>query len=145
MKMRVLSIAVTASLLVALAVITANAGIFAKTVATIPFDFATAKHIASAGTYTISETEFPGVLLLTDAQGDHGVFLFVQRHADSKDVAKRELVFHRYGKQYFLAQIMFGEQRGYQLLMSPAELEIVKSNSLAKNEQKPELVYVAAH
>lgn len=131
MKKQVLSIAVTASLLVALAVITAYAGTSGKAVATIPVSFTVGKLAVSSGTYTISETQTAGILALTDEQGRQRGFFFIRCPADSKDLAKRELVFHRYGKQYFLAQIIFGEERGYQLLMSPAELETVKSNSLA--------------
>lgn len=143
MKKQVLSIAVTASLLVALAVITACAGTSATSVSTIPFGFTAGALTVPAGTYTISETQTPGVLLLSDEQG-HRHFISTQGPADSKDPAKAELVFHRYGEQYFLARISYGTQGAYMLGMSRAERETVngKSNSLAKNEQKPELVHI---
>jgi hypothetical protein len=146
MKKQVLTTAVMASLLITLGVITAYAGVSAKAVATIPFAFTAGRLTAPAGTYTIAETPIAFVLRLQNAQGRTRL-ISTQCAADVEEPAKVQLIFHRYGDRYFLAQISFGVNGGYILHMSPAEREIRndKSSSLAKNELKPELVYIDAH
>jgi hypothetical protein len=145
MKKQVLTTAVMASLLVTLVVITAYAGASAKAVATIPFAFTAGRLTAPAGTYTLAETMISGVLQLRNARGSTR-FISTQCAADVEEPAKVQLIFHRYGERYFLAQISYGVMGGYLLPMSPAEREIRngKSSSLAKNDLKPELVYIGA-
>jgi len=145
MKKQVLTTAVMASLLITLVVITAYAGVSAKAVATIPFAFTAGRLTVPAGTYTLAETTIPGVLQLRNAQGSTR-FISIQCAADVEEPAKVQLIFHRYGERYFLAQISYGVMGGYLLPMSPAEREIRngKSSSLAKNDLKPELVYIGA-
>jgi uncharacterized membrane protein len=146
MKKQVLTTAVMASLLVMLVVITAYAGVSAKAVATIPFAFTAGRLTAPAGTYTLAETVIAGVLQLRNAQGSTS-FISTKCGADVEKPAKVQLIFHRYGERYFLAQISYGVMGGYLLPMSAAEREARdgKSNSLAKNELQPELVYIDAH
>ena len=145
MKKQVFTTAVMASLLVTLVVISAYAGASAKAVATIPFAFTAGRLTAPAGAYTLAETTLPGILKLQNAQGSTK-FISIQCAADVEKPAKVRLVFHRYGDRYFLARVSYGEWGGYILPMSPAEREIRNgnSNSLAKNEPKPELIYIDA-
>jgi hypothetical protein len=145
MKKQVLRAPLTASLLLALTIVTSHAGTTAKVVSTIPFAFTAGEATVPAGTYTICETNLPSILLIRDPQ--HAVaYVSILFTDNGKGRAKPQLVFHRYGDRYFLSLITLGTEGRYTLPMSRAEREFRhgKSNSLAKYEPKPELICVDA-
>jgi hypothetical protein len=145
MKKHLFSKGVTAGLLIAMAVVAAYAGTSAKATATIPFDFTAGTVTYPAGTYTIGETESQGVLLLGNARR-HLEFIFTLCPEPGDRHAKPRLVFRRYGNRSFLSQVSFGVEGERTVPVSPAEREILtgKSDSLAINEPKPELIYIGA-
>jgi hypothetical protein len=145
MKKQVLSIAVRASLLLALTVVTAYAVTSSRVVITIPFGFNAGDASIPAGIYTISETRTSHILLIRNQQGA-GAFLSTLSLDASQVPSKPKLVFHRYGTEYFLAQVSFGGHEAYTMTKSRAEREFLKgkSNSRAMGELKPDLIYINA-
>ncbi len=74
--------------------------------ATIPFDFVVSNQTLTAGAYTIEYvTQGRDVLMLRRADGSAGV-IFNTSPADAlAQTGRFQLVFHRYGERYFLAQL----------------------------------------
>jgi hypothetical protein len=124
--------------LVAIAVLTflmatcAFAQVSTQIKANIPFDFAAGRTILPAGDYTLNSHAVgsPGAYLLQGAGGRPGVFLltFTVRWNDSEE-PRAELVFHRYGDRYFLAQVWMGNGVGHQLPASKEERELARGPS----------------
>lgn len=100
--------------------------------ANIPFDFAARRTILPAGGYTLNSQAVgsPTTYLLQGAGGRPGVFLltFVVQRKDSEE-PRAELVFHRYGDRYFLAQVWMGNGVGRQLPASKEERELARGPS----------------
>jgi hypothetical protein len=73
-----------------------------KLEAKIPFDFTLNHKVLPAGTYTIY-SEAPNIVVVRNWQTGIGDMSAV--HADNKGSTTPELVFQRYGNQYFLRKI----------------------------------------
>jgi hypothetical protein len=72
--------------------------------ADVPFSFSAGYGVLPAGEYNIARTGFGQAVLLS--QGRRGVELMLPQTADWRDnVETPKLVFHRYGDEYFLAEI----------------------------------------
>jgi hypothetical protein len=102
----------------------------------VPFDFVAAGTTLPAGEYRVSPQTTTGNVLLIRSQQDLNTAAMVHTNAAQANhaPANSKLVFHRYGDQYFLAQVWIaGNIRGKELPKSPAEKEIAK---LAKLEEK---------
>jgi hypothetical protein len=94
--------------------------------ATIPFDFTIGNQTLSAGEYRIS-INGPAMLRVARINGPEVAGVMTSSTRGVENVSPR-LIFHRYGKQYFLAEVWVGELNlGHQLLASPAELEIART------------------
>jgi hypothetical protein len=76
-----------------------------KTMAKVPFDFVAGGVRLPAGSYTIAETENPGVLLVQDEHRRHAVFVLTIA-ATGDGTTPPELVFQHTGGDYFLARIV---------------------------------------
>src|SRR5581483_4061193 len=121
MKKQILGIVATLSIIITLSV-AGFAGLAGRVKADIPFDFMVGKTRLPAGKYCVSRVTARG-----------------ERTA--------RLVFHRYGNQYFLAEIWDGESNMTQQLgKSKAEREAARAerSHLAQNNVAPEIVTVAA-
>jgi hypothetical protein len=108
----------------------------------IPFDFMIGKTQLKAGSYTININRVPGVPQFSSE--DHRTNIFTQTYGgqSSREPSRARLVFHRYGKQYFLSQIWNeGSTVAMQLPESRAEREL---KHLARNTVQPEVVTVLA-
>lgn len=72
--------------------------------ADVPFSFSAGYGALPAGEYSIARTGVGQVVLLSS--GQRGVELMMPQTADWRDnVGTPKLVFHRYGDEYFLAEI----------------------------------------
>jgi hypothetical protein len=74
--------------------------------ATIPFDFTVGNKLLPSGTYTIApESRSPNVILIRSHDKPIAV-LSVVRQDGNKSPNGGKLLFHRYGGQYFLSEIL---------------------------------------
>lgn len=72
---------------------------------TVPFAFTVGTKLLPSGTYTISLQEgSPELLLIRNSA--QGIAVFTPAHADARQSKHGELVFHKYGDQYFLTEIL---------------------------------------
>ncbi len=145
MKKQILSIVAMLSLLTALAV----AG-YASTTGTIevniPFDFMVGEKKLLAGSYTVDRTPQQGVLLIRSFERRVSVFAVTYGGQNSREPSRAKLVFHRYGDQYFLAQVWGeGSTVAMQLPTLRAERELAKRlKHLARKAVGPEIITVMA-
>lgn len=103
--------------------------------ANIPFDFVVNQATLPAGTYSIGELDSGSPVLLIRGDNGKGSMVAISNHAESREAsANSHLVFHRYGDQYFLAQIWVqGEAAGRQLRMTRREAEVAKNMQAQSN------------
>jgi hypothetical protein len=121
-----------------LAVITGLTALFGSSVvlaqsgsekATVPFAFHASAATLPAGNYTVAVANGMGVLQISDAATGHSIMLGTRTRESSKDGSPR-LTFHRYGNEYFLAEIWMPDQvNGYKLATSAREKEMSKQSS----------------
>lgn len=100
--------------------------------ANIPFDFQAGPVRLAAGQYDISQvslTSAPHVWMIRDTAGKPGAFLTVRNGVlASQPSPTSKLVFHRYGKAYFLSQIhLQGRDLGWEFAPSARERELAKA------------------
>ena len=94
--------------------------------ATIPFDFAVGKQTLSAGEYHVS-IKGTERLRVARVNGPDVADELTDSIRGVENVTPK-LIFHRYDKQYFLAEVWIGELNlGHQLFATAAELEIAKT------------------
>jgi hypothetical protein len=147
MKKQVLRIFSLLSLSVMLAVVSVSANPTSPLEANIPFDFSVGGKTLLAGVYTVTPMTTPGILLIRSEDGRAAALVVTNRVQARQEQDQTKLVFHRYGNQYFLAQVWrAGDGDGRELLRSRAERELIKSNSnhLAKKAAEPEVVRIVA-
>ncbi|MBO0862847.1 MAG: hypothetical protein J2P21_30990, partial [Chloracidobacterium sp.] len=101
-----------------------------------------------AGKYSIGRILSMGTaetLTLRSADNKE-VISFNVNNVDDMGISRARLVFHRYGDQYFLAQVFDGEsEQGSALLKSKAEKEAAKKRDvITQNAVEPEVVAVVA-
>ena len=104
--------------------------------ATIPFTFIADGKTLPAGTYTIDRIrKDPSVLVLQEQTSLDTAVVFTMPVEGSVTQEQSKLVFHRYGDEYFLAQIWTsGRSLGRELSESRVERTIRRN--LAKNSSK---------
>jgi len=95
---------------------------------TVPFDFSVGKVLLPSGTYTIGRIGAAHTLLqLLNSKVKAGAIAQIHSvELDPSQVSEADkLVFHRYGNQYFLAQLwVWGSATGFELQRSKVEDEI---------------------
>lgn len=113
----------------------AKAQIVGDLVVNVPFEFHAGNADFSAGEYRIRMVDDSGltVMQISSMDGARSA-LFQVQESDAKDTpTKSELIFNKYGDQYFLAKLYDqGERIGSEVLKSRYELRISKSVSLAE-------------
>jgi hypothetical protein len=130
------------TLMVALAIVTsivsANAQSQLRVTADIPFEFVVGNHTMAAGEYTVKALTRGGdaLAILGKDNGETVVRLAEPIGAMNKRKPAR-LVFHRYGQNYFLAQIWTDDNVGRKLAKSKQEVAIERE--LASIPSKSEL------
>jgi hypothetical protein len=147
LKKKILSIVATLTLLIPMAII-GFAGLSGRVKADIPFNFTVGNKEFKAGKYSVGR--LPGartadVLIVRSEDGDE-VGNYNVNPAYGKGESKAKLVFHRYGNQYFLAQVFDGESgEGAQFMKSKAEREAAKKRDvITQNTAGAEVVTVIA-
>jgi hypothetical protein len=104
----------------AAAVVSAN-GQSRRTIATVPFKFVVGNAELAAGTYRIDAVTANGEGLKISGS-DQAVFRLSSVMHRLEVASKSTLVFHRYGNQYFLAEVWIaGQSNGRQLMKSTSE------------------------
>ena len=115
--------------LLGLGLLLATASAFAQTVAlkaNIPFSFIVTGKTLPAGEYTIQSMDMQGTVLSIRNADLQPISMVISNRCESPNAsAQTRLVFHRYGNQYFLAQIWrAGNNSGHELPKSSRETEV---------------------
>jgi hypothetical protein len=124
-------------LTMAAAVVSANGQITSQLVtADIPFDFIVAGKTLSSGKYTVRATTSDGTGLTISRRDGESAMILTNTVADKSQKPAR-MVFHRYGQQYFLAEVWSGDSYGRHL--RPCKRERNLRRELASNAAKSDL------
>jgi hypothetical protein len=116
-------------LLVGVGLLLATASAYAQTgvvKANVPFTFIVNKTELPAGQYRIRNLGLTGTAMAINGSDGKVVSAFLPNACQSPQAQKTtKLIFHRYGAQYFLAQIWRqGNDRGQELPVSRLESEV---------------------
>jgi hypothetical protein len=143
MRKQILNVVVTLSVIATLS-IAVFAAFNNRITANVPFDFTVNGKTLPAGQYTVEPGSTPNVLIISNWKTKQSVLVIAQRLKVGAG-SKPQLVFHRYGNQHFLAQVI-GDANGSELMKSKAEREAARAGRdyLAQNEAKPEIVAINA-
>jgi hypothetical protein len=95
--------------------------------AEIPFDFHAGKLSLPAGTYTVENAVYNGVLQLRNEDSRHSIFLGSQGRESAKYDAK--LSFRCYNGNCFLSEVWMPGSPAYMFVKSSLEKEIEKSGT----------------
>jgi hypothetical protein len=143
MKKQILNIVIALSVIAALT-IAGFAGLSQNMKANIPFDFTVGGEKLPAGEYTVRNGSAQSTLEVRNLKTKQAVIAisygFVVRHG-----SKPQLVFRRYGNQYFLAKVN-DYSSGIELPKSKAEREAAKAKRdlLTMKDAEPEIVTLNA-
>ena len=139
MKKSVLSVIAISTLLASSLVVLAG-NVQGKIKADIPFDFTVGKARLSAGQYTIQRGTSQGTIKLSCEKSS--VMALTSGGSTSSAPSHAKLVFHKYGDQYFLAQVWDeGSTTADNLMATKAERDAARtSGRLARNDAGPEVV-----
>lgn len=119
----------------AAAVVSANAQ-STPVKANIPFEFVVGDKTLPAGTYTAKPATAGGALTIQSADGKNSA-VRLSDPTEQMNKSRARMVFHRYGHNYFLAQVWNGESSGRELTKSKQERAIERE--LASIPSKSEL------
>lgn len=113
-------------------VVTANGQLSSHLItADIPFDFIVADQTFAAGKYTVRTASDNGkVLKITSLDGESSIVRLSNSVTDSSTKQYARMVFHRYGQDYFLAEVWSGDNSGRQLIKSKKELQLEQETRL---------------
>ena len=140
MKIQALKGFAVAALLVLLGASSANAS-STMLRADIPFDFVAGNVTLPAGTYTVSKPKQHVLLIQNENLGSDAAFVVVNSEETTKPQDSAKLIFHRYGKRYFLNQVWTGDLiSGYSIPESQDEISVDKE---LVGANRPEAVIVA--
>ena len=139
LKARVAAALVLAGLLFSVNAAPASAQSLGRVQVKIPFDFVAGKKALPAGEYTLDRSQL-NLLTVRRTDGSASA-IFSAIPADSTSALSRtELVFNRYGDQYFLSQVRpSADTLVYRVPRSKIE------ERLARSSPGPEVVSVAAN
>jgi hypothetical protein len=117
--------------LIGLGLLLATASAYAQTgvvKATVPFNFIVNKTELPAGDYKIQPMGLTASAMAIESPDGKVVKAFLPVECAARQTPRTtKLVFHRYGAQYFLAQIWkTGNDRGQELPMSGLETEVAR-------------------
>jgi len=103
--------------------------------ADIPFQFVVRDQVMPAGQYTVTSGGSSPTLVLRNASSKANVFVMTYTVEGSEAKGGYQLVFHRYGNQYFLSQV-FGtaDAAGREIIESRTERELAKTASVRETE-----------
>jgi len=125
-KNQVLRIIVTLSFLVLLAGVAVYPQSSGIMIANIPFNFFAGKTALPSGEYVVKPIS-PVALLVQSENGSGRVIVMTMPVQAKKSSDKGNLVFNRYGEQYFLSKVWHPDNRtGRELFKSRLERELAK-------------------
>jgi hypothetical protein len=146
LKKQILSIVAALTILIPVSII-GFAGLNSRVSADIPFDFMVGGKEFKAGKYTVNRVNAnnPDSILRIRSADNRATANFNFNRITDKGERGARLVFHRYGNQYFLAQIYDGlSGQGSELIKSKAEREAAKKRDIITQKiVEPEIVTVA--
>lgn len=142
MKKQIVNIVVSLSI-----AITLTLSVFAQMgnvlSATIPFKFYINGVTLTEGSYKIHRSSTPDVMIIQDLNSKKSASFIYRQEMTRESDGKSQLVFHRYGNQYFLAEI---QDNGDTKKLSKSKAERLAARGmndhLAENIQ-PEIVTVS--
>jgi len=114
--------------------------------AKIPFNFTVRGKVLPAGNYAITRlTDDPNTLMISNVKDNHDRVVFATEPVEPGNNSSRsEIIFHRYGEDYFLSEVFGGgAQTGREL--PPSREERLLKREMASNKAKPETVAVVAY
>ena len=121
----------------AAAAVPANAQSPNSVKANIPFEFIVADKTLPAGAYAVTAADAArDALMIQSADGKNSA-LRMSGPTEQKNKRRAQMVFHRYGQNYFLAQVWNGESSGRELAKSKQERAVERE--LASISSKSEL------
>ena len=143
MKKQILNIVVTLSVIAAIS-IAGFAGLGGNLEANIPFDFMVNGKMLPAGKYIVDSGSVQSALAIRSFKTKQAAISLTQDF-QVRAGGKPQLIFHRYGNQYFLAKVISGTD-GKALLKSKAEREAAKAKRdlLTMKDAEPEIITVNA-
>ena len=143
MKKQILNTVITLGVIVALA-IAGFAGLDRSVEANIPFDFMVGGEKLPAGKYTVERGIAQSAMVIRNWKTKRAAISVTQQFQVRAD-SKPQLVFRRYGDQYFLAKVITYSS-GIELPKSKAEREAAKAKRdlLTMKDAEPEIVTVNA-
>jgi len=150
MKKKVFSVVVTVCLITMGAAAAAFAQMPGTSIrANIPFAFSVRGKTLPAGEYEIKRVfDSPDMLIISSVsrhEHEHAAFN-TEPTASRKPLKSGELVFHRYGDSYFLAEILTTfDQMGHQLAPSHQEREARREMAINGKQEEPETVAVVVY
>jgi hypothetical protein len=143
MSSRVLKNLTMLALVVGLALTTtlvsANAQSKSLVTADIPFDFIVGNKTLPAGKYTVNSATRDGQgVSIASRAGKSSAMVLTLEVAEKSNKRIPRMVFHRYGQQYFLAEVWSGNSYGRQLMETKRERD--RRQELASNDSKRDSV-----
>ena len=138
MKKNLLSLAMSLALLMS----TAAQAQSTHLKVTVPFEFTAGTVLLPAGEYEVKTVGPSGgpLLSIRSLNSDKGLYLGSNSCQSLNPVADAKLVFHRYGQQYFLAEVWTRHSSvGHQIQVSSRQTELA-----ARNQSKNEVVLIAS-
>lgn len=142
---RLTMLTLVVGLTLAAGVVSANGQVTSTLVtADIPFDFIVADKRLPAGEYTVRAATANG-LSIRSSDGKSSAIRLSNLIGKNSEQRNARMVFHRYGQQYFLAEVWSGNNYGRRLLQSKRERylkhEVVsKANSAEGSYEVVEVV-----
>jgi hypothetical protein len=114
--------------------------------ADVPFDFIVADQTFPSGKYTVRAASDNGkVLKITSLDGKSSTVRLSNSVTDPSTKQNARMVFHRYGQEYFLAEVWSGDNSGRQLIKSKKELQLEQERALiASSDSSKKTVEVLA-
>jgi len=126
------------------------ASAYAQTITVnVPFEFKVGEKTLPAGTYRVKKHSNNATTIVVSKSDlkETGISLSQNMYTNGNP-EKSKLVFHRYGNQSFLSEIVIqGRQIGYELSTSKSErktIEEARTRYLTQNIVKPEIVEIIA-
>jgi hypothetical protein len=122
------------------AVASANGQLSRRQVADIPFDFVVGDKEMPAGTYSLEGLTGGEVVRIRATKNETSAFRLTSLIVHTKAAEKSQLVFHRYGNSYFLAETWIaGDTNGRRL--NKSSLERAMEQELAANPSRSKQNY----
>lgn len=142
MKKHLLSTLAIATVLTTMMVVSAHAQNAGTITVTIPFEFTAVNKTLPAGDYVVRLEDSRSELKIQKSDGSTAEFVLINPVYGRDPQNHSKLVFHRYGSQYFLAQVwIVGSSSGEELRQSTQERGIRRE--LAALRQKPQRIEIA--